>query len=189
MDKYEFRKLMSNHTYIFAGSPLHLYMHKMAERARKITMKMNNKSHSANKVRKLFFKLTQEKTDNTFTLFPPFTTDYGQNIKIGKGVFINAGCTFQDQGGIFIGNNVLIGPQVVIATLNHDFNPNSRKSMNPLPVVIENNVWIDANVTICPGVTIGENSIIGAGAVVTKDISKNSVAVGVPAKIIKSIDI
>lgn len=188
MDKFEFKKLMANQTYITAGTNIHLYMHSKAERARKITMKINNKYHSANKVRKLFFKLTGQKLDDTFTLFPPFTTDYGQNITIGKNVFINSGCSFQDQGGIIIGDNVLIGPQVVIATLNHDFTPNFRKNMNPSPVMIENNVWIGANVTICPGVTIGENSIIGAGAVVTQNIPKNCIAVGVPAKVIKCIN-
>lgn len=188
MDATKFRELMAEKSYITASSETHLYMHKMAERARKFTMKLNSKYRKPNKVRKLFSMLTGFDIDNSLTLFPPFYTDYGQNIHIGKNVFINAGCTFQDQGGIFIGDNVLVGPQVVIATLNHDFDPQKRKSMNPSSVVIENNVWIGGNVTICPNVTIGKNSIIGAGSVVTRDIPKNSVAVGVPAKVIKSID-
>lgn len=187
MDSRQFKNLMANKTYITANSDMHIYMHKMSERARKITMQLNSRYHNPKKARKLFSKLIGYKVNDAFTIFPPFTTDYGQNINIGKSVFINSCCTFQDQGGIFIGDNVLIGPQVVIATLNHDFNPTSRKSMNPAPVVIKDNVWIGGNVTICPNVTIGKNSIVGAGSVVTKDIPDNVIAVGVPAKVIKSI--
>lgn len=187
METEEFKRLMENKTYIVAGTEMHQHMHLMADRARQITMQINNEYFSAEKIRELFSELIGKKVDDNFVLFPPFNTDYGQNISVGKDVFINSNCHFQDQGGIFIGDNVLIGPKVVIATLNHDFAPNHRKSMNPAPVKIGNNVWISGNVTILPNVTIGENSIIGAGSVVTKDIPSNVVAVGVPAKVIKSI--
>jgi len=126
--------------------------------------------------------------DEGFGLFPPFHTDCGINIKVGKNVIINSGCSFQDQGGIIIGNGVLIGHQVVLATLNHALDPNNRGSMHPAPIVIGNNVWIGANATVLPGVTIGDGAVIAAGAVVNRDVPANVVVGGVPAKIIKRIE-
>ena len=120
-------------------------------------------------------------------MFPPFYADYGQNITVGKNVFINSGCCFQDQGGIIIGDNVLIGQQVVIATLNHDLMPEKRANMLPAPVTIGDGVWIGAHATILSGVTIGSGAVVAAGAVVTKDVPENTVVGGVPAKIIKTI--
>ena len=110
------------------------------------------------------------------------------NSRVGKNVFINSGCHFQDQGGITIGNGVLIGHNVVLATLNHDFSPKKRSTLHPAPVVIGENVWIGSNATVVPGVTIGNGSIIAAGAVVTKNVPENVVVGGVPAKIIKALD-
>lgn len=107
---------------------------------------------------------------------------------MGKNVFINSGCRFQDQGGITIGDGALIGHNVVLATLNHDFSPKKRSTMHPAPIVIGKNVWIGANATVVPGVTIGDGAIIAAGAVVTKDVPKNAVAAGVPAKVIKYLE-
>ena len=103
-------------------------------------------------------------------------------------MFINSGCCFQDQGGIEIGNNVLIGQQVVIATLNHELTPSKRANLLPAPVKIGNNVWIGAHATILAGVTIGDNSVVAAGAVVNKDVPANVVVAGVPAKVIKNIE-
>ena len=121
-------------------------------------------------------------------MFPPFYTDCGKNLKIGRNVFINSCCQFQDQGGIVIGDGSLIGPKTVIATLNHHMDPKKRAKLMPKPVVIGKNVWIGANVTILPGVTIGEGAIIAAGAVVNKNVEANTIAGGVPAKLIKQIE-
>lgn len=112
-----------------------------------------------------------------------------KNITIGKGVFINAACHFQDQGGITIGDDTLIGHNVVLATLNHGTSPTDRGTLYPAPIGIGKNVWIGSNCTILPGVTIGDNAIIGAGSVVTKDVERNTVVAGVPAKHIKTITI
>ncbi|MCX4364078.1 MAG: DapH/DapD/GlmU-related protein [Clostridia bacterium] len=187
MNSALFKKEMSKQTYIVAGSKMHEYRHESAERAREITMQMNGSFHTAQELRDLFSKLTGQCVDGGFNIFPPFFTDYGQNLQVGKDVFINSGCCFQDQGGIVIGDGCLIGQQVVIATLNHDQDPISRKSMTPSPVKIGNNVWIGAHATVCPGVTVGDNAIITAGAVVTKDVPSCSIVAGVPAKIIKTI--
>lgn len=169
------------------GSDEHKLMHKVSDNARKITAELNCGYRSAEEIRRLMSLLTGKEADKSLTLFPPFYSDYGKNITIGKNVFINSGCCFQDQGGIEIGDGSLIGQQVVIATLNHGQSPQDRQSMLPAKVVIGRNVWIGAHATVLPGVNIGDNSIIGAGAVVNKDVPANCVAAGVPAKIIKKL--
>ena len=187
MDAKQFKDEMKNQTYIAAGSEMHLHMHEGADNARKIMSQINNSYHTMPELRQLFSELIGQEIDENFGLFPPFYTDYGKNIAVGKGVFINEGCCFQDQGGIEIGDNALIGQQVVIATLNHDLAPDKRANMFPAPVKIGNRVWIGAHVTILAGVTIGDNAVVAAGAVVTKDVPANVVVGGVPAKIIKTI--
>ena len=182
-----FRKVMAETKYIPAGSELHLAFHAFSQEALKITAKLNGQYHTPDEVRQMMAELTASEIDESFGMFPPFYTDCGKNIKIGKRVFINAGCQFQDQGGIEIGDDVLIGPQTIIATLNHDPDPEKRGGMFAKSVKIGNKVWLGARVTICPGVTIGEGAIVGAGAVVAKDVPPRTVVAGVPAKVIKMI--
>ena len=158
-----------------------------SQEAQKITCELNYKYHNLEEIRELFSKLIGEEVSEDFRVFPPFTTDFGKNIHLGKNVFINSGCRFQDQGGIYIGDNVLIGHNVVLATLNHDENPKKRGNLIPSPIRIGNDVWIGSNVTITPGVTVGDNAIVGAGAVVTRDVEKNTIVAGVPAKYIRDI--
>ena len=119
---------------------------------------------------------------------PPFYFCYGKHISIGEGSYINVNCNFIDDGEIMIGKKVMFGPAVTIATVGHPIMPEMREYMYTAPVHIKDNVWIGANVTICPGVTIGENSVIGADRVVIKDIPANCMAVGNPCKIVREID-
>lgn len=119
---------------------------------------------------------------------PPFYFCYGTNIEIGEGTYINFNCNFVDDTKIIVGKNCLFGPAVTIATVGHPINPNYRAYMYADPVKIGDNCWIGAGSIICPGVTIGENSVIGAGSVVTKDIPANSVAVGNPCKVLRTIN-
>jgi acetyltransferase-like isoleucine patch superfamily enzyme len=156
--------------------------------AQKITMEINTRYHEPEELAALFSKLIGRPVGEGFGLFPPFYTDFGKNITVGKNVFINAGCKFQDQGGITIGDGALIGHNVVLATLNHDMDPSRRQQLHPAPIRIGNNVWIGAGAVVTQGVTIGDNAVIAAGAVVTKDVAANAVAGGVPAKFIKWID-
>lgn len=189
MNTTEFKEAMEKRTYIAANSEMHLHMHEAAQRALKITAEMNNSYKTPEHLRKLFSELIGQELDEGFGMFPPINADYGLNIEIGKNVFINSGCCFQDQGGIEIGDNVLIGQQVVIVTLNHDMNPTKRQNMLPSPVKIGNDVWIGAKAMILPGITIGNGAVIAAGAVVTKDVPENTVVAGVPAKTIKQIEV
>jgi acetyltransferase-like isoleucine patch superfamily enzyme len=174
---------------VIAKSETHLYMTYLSNEAMKITAELNNSYHTPEEIGALMEKLTDRPFPEGAYMFPPFYTDCGKNIKLGKNVFINAGCQFQDQGGIMIGDDTLVGPKTVIATLNHHQNPDKRANLIPKPVKIGNKVWIGANVTILPGVTIGDGAIIAAGAVVNKDVEKNTIVGGVPAKKIKEVDL
>lgn len=169
------------------GQTLPQYLRNAALRAQKLTCHINNSYHEPEELVRLFEELVNQPVGEGFCLFPPFYTDYGQNISIGKNVFINACCNFQDHGGITIGDGTLIGHKVVLATLNHDERPDHRQNLIPAPIVIGKNVWIGANVTVTPGVTIGDGAIIAAGAVVTKDVAANMIVGGVPAREIRPV--
>ena len=173
---------------VVAGSELHLYMQKLSQEALKITVELNGGYHDGEEVREIFSRLIGRPVDESFGLFPPFYTDCGKNLRIGKHVFINSGCRFQDQGGITLGDGALIGHNVVMATLNHSEQPEERANLHPAPIHIGRNVWIGASATILPGVTIGDGAIVGAGAVVTRDVTENMIVAGVPAKILRSIN-
>ncbi|OAX48512.1 MULTISPECIES: sugar O-acetyltransferase [Paenibacillus] len=173
---------------ISLNDPEYYKIHDLIVEAQKITMQLNNSYHEAKEVRGLFSKLTGVEVDESFGLLPPFYTDFGKNIRVGRNVFINHACTFMDRGGITLEDNVLIGPKVNLITINHPLEPAERRSTISTPIVIKKNAWLGAGTMIMPGVTIGENSIVAAGAVVTKDVPPNTIAAGVPAKIIKNLE-
>ncbi|MDE6006212.1 MAG: sugar O-acetyltransferase [Muribaculaceae bacterium] len=187
MTTEEFLLAMASGNIIPADSPLHEKMHQLSQEAIRITMKINNAYHNHDEIIALMSELTGKKIHESFALFPPFYTDCGKNIRFGKRVFVNAGCKFQDQGGIFIGDDVLIGHNCVIATLNHVMDPDRRADMTAAPVHIGNKVWIGANVTILQGVTIGDGAIVAAGAVVNKDVPERTIVGGIPARCLKKI--
>ena len=188
MNLSEFLDHLNRGETVTGRSEAHLFMHEVSQEALRITAELNNTYHTPEELRTLMERLTGKPIDESFGMFPPFYTDCGKNITMGKNVFINAGCKFQDQGGITIGDGALIGHNVVLATLNHGMAPEKRGDLHPAPIVIGKNVWIGANATILPGVTIGDGAIIAAGAVVTKDVAANIIVGGVPAKFIKKID-
>lgn len=188
MDLDAFLEHLSSGKPVQGGSEAHLFMHGVSQEALKITAEINGSYHTPEELRALFSKLIGQPVDDTFGLFPPFYTDCGKNIHLGKHVFINMGCKFQDQGGIFVGDGTLIGHNVVLATLNHARAPQDRASMVPAPIHIGQNVWIGANATVLPGVTIGDGAIVAAGAVVTKDVPANTIVGGVPARVLRTID-
>lgn len=164
------------------------FMRQQTVEAQRITCKYNTGFHEPEERRAMLNRLFGYELDETVIVNPPFSTDFGKNLHIAPRVFINAGCQFQDQGGIWIGEGCLIGPQVVFATLNHGFAPDDRQSLYHKPIHLGHNVWIGAHVTILQGVTIGDNAVVAAGAVVTKDVEANTIVGGVPAKFIKRIE-
>ena len=166
-----------------------LSMRKHIQENRRLLYEINNVWHEDEReIAELFSKITAKPVGEGLRIETPFYTDFGKNITVGDHVFINSGCKFQDQGGIYIGDETFIGHNVVLATLDHDIDPEKRYMLYPAPIHIGNRVWIGSNVVVTKGVTIGDNSVIAAGAVVTKDVPANVVAGGVPAKVIKKID-
>lgn len=116
---------------------------------------------------------------DSLNILPPFFCDYGLNATFGEKVFINQGCFFLDLGGITIGDRVLIGPRVTLSTAGHPVEPAERFDfLTHAPIVISDDVWIGAAATICPGVTIGRGSVVGAGAVVATDVPPGCVVTG-----------
>lgn len=173
---------------IIANSKEHQLMHESLQDALKITHKINSEFHTAEEIQELFGELTGKPVNRTLGLIPPFNTDFGKNIHVGANVFINSGCKMQDQGGIYIGDDVLIGHNACLLTLNHAKEPENRADMYPASIHIGDKAWLGSNVTVLPGVTIGEGSIVAAGAVVTKDVAPNTIVGGIPAKFIKNVD-
>lgn len=164
-------------------------MHRLRDESfavKKLLIEMNNSSDSDD-ITKLLSEILNQKVQNV-AVFTPLYINYGKNINIGKNVFINFDCTFLALGGITIEDDVLIGPKVSLITENHPLNPKLRKGLIGKPIHIKKNAWIGANTTILPGVAIGENAVIAAGAVVSKDVPDNVVVGGIPAKIIKKIE-
>jgi len=159
------------------------------KRAMAITARLNRLGYEdAAEVRALFSELTGQAVDESIVLIPPFFTESGVNIRVGRNVFINQNCTLYDLGGIEIGDDVLIGPNVSIITSGHPLAPSERRSgVTTSPVKLARNVWIAAGATIIGGVTVGENSAVAAGAVVTRDVAPDSLVGGNPARLIRSI--
>ena len=172
---------------VVAGSEADQYMTKLSNEAMKIMALLNNSYHTPEKIRELFSALIGREVDEGFGMFPPFYTDCGRNIHVGRNVFINSCCHFQDQGGIYIDDGALIGHNVVLATLNHGQLPENRHDLLPSPIYIGKNVWIGASAVVLPGVRIGDGAIVAAGAVVTKDVPPNTVVGGVPARQLKYV--
>jgi acetyltransferase-like isoleucine patch superfamily enzyme len=147
-----------------------------------------NASTTMDEMREKLGEIIGIEIDKSTTVFVPFHTNFGKHIKLGKNVFINHACSFLDLGGITIEDDVLIGPRVNLTTENHPVDPTKRKFLDLKSILIKRNAWIGAGVTILPGVTIGENSIVAAGAIVSKDVPDNCIVGGVPAKVIKAIE-
>lgn len=162
-------------------------MHAGAQEALMLTAELNNAYHTLDEIREIFSRICGKPVSESFRIFPPFYTDFGRNITVGDDVFFNGGCRLQDQGGITIGDRVLVGHNVVMATLDHDLAPSKRGILHPAPIVIGNDVWIGASATITRGVTIGDGAIVAAGAVVTRDVPPRTIVGGVPAKVIREI--
>ncbi len=146
-----------------------------------------NTSADIDQVRQRLSEITGKDIDGSTTIFPPFHTNFGRFITLGKNVFINHACSFLDMGGITIEDDVMIGPRVNLTSETHPLDPANRGTVIPKPIVIRRNAWIGAAATILPGVTIGENAIVAAGAVVSRDVPANAIVAGIPAKVVKTV--
>jgi acetyltransferase-like isoleucine patch superfamily enzyme len=154
--------------------------------AQKLIAEINAGYRTPQEIRDLFSRLTGVAVDPTFSMLPPFYTDFGKNIRVGKDVFINHCCEFMDRGGITLEDNVLIGPKVNLITINHPVEPGQRRATFCAPILINRNAWIGVGASVMPGITIGENAIVAANAVVTNDVPANTIVGGIPAKVIRT---
>ena len=186
MELQDFLAHVDGGNLIVGGSEHHRFMHDAAQEAFRLTAELNSTYRTPEQVRDIISQLTGREVDDSVTVFPPFHSEFGKNLQLGKDVFINLGCRFQDTGGITIGDGTLIGHGSTLTTLNHAIDPARRADMRPAPVVLGRHVWLGAGVTVVPGVTIGDGAVIGAGSVVTKDVPADTIVAGVPARVLRS---
>lgn len=177
---------LSNGETISSNDPDAYKMREASFATKKLLVQMNNATASET-IRSFLSQITGTEIDESVTVFTPLHINYGKHTKIGKNVFINFDCVFLDLGGITIEDNVLIAPKVSLLTEGHPTSIEDRHSLIPKPIHIKKNAWIGANATILQGVTIGENAIVAAGSVVSKDVPDNTIVGEIPAKIIKTI--
>ena len=157
------------------------------QRTMRLSAEMNTGYHTEAEVRDYLRQITGSEIDETLRIFTPFHINYGKKTTFGRDCFVNFGCTFLALGGITIEDDVFIGPHCVLATEYHPENPETRHSLLTKPIVVKRNAWLGANVTVLAGITIGENAIVAAGSVVTKDVPDNMVVAGSPARVIREI--
>ncbi len=176
-----------------AGEPVSLddpdygVINAIIEQAHRISAEINDGCQPPARVRELFARLTGTPVNETLRIYTPFYSGFGRNLRVGENVFINSCCLFMDRGGITIGDGAFIGPNVQLITTGHVPDPAGRRATVSRPIVLGNNVWIGAGAIVLPGVTVGDNSVIGAGAVVTRDVPANAVAVGNPARVVRTL--
>ena len=183
-EKDIFERLLNGETILLDDSQIGR-LREEAFAVKALLNQMNNSSNSE-EVTQILSRILDKEVQNV-AVFTPLYINYGKHIRIGKNVFINFDCTFLALGGITIEDDVLIGPKVSLITENHPLNPEQRKGLAAKPILIKKNAWIGANATILPGVTIGENAVVAAGAVVSKDVPDHTVVGGIPAKFIKNV--
>jgi acetyltransferase-like isoleucine patch superfamily enzyme len=159
----------------------------VVSRTIRLCAELNASATDVDQVRNHLSDIIGTEVDASTTIFPPFYTNFGRFIRLGKNVFINHACSFLDMGGITIEDDVMIGPRVNLTSENHALDPNDRTTVLLQPIVIKRNAWIGAAATILPGVTIGENSVVAAGALVSRDVPANTIVAGIPAKVVKAL--
>ncbi|MFC5631193.1 MULTISPECIES: DapH/DapD/GlmU-related protein [Streptococcus] len=153
-----------------------------------LVQELNTQIQTIESTRNLIEALTKEVLDETVIINVPFQTDFGRHIQFGKNIYVNKDVFLVDLGGIFIEDDVLIGPRAKLISVNHPLTSRDRHKLELKSVRIKKNAWIGADATILPGVTVGENAVVAAGAIVSKDVPANTVVAGVPAKVIKIIE-
>ena len=185
MSETIFKRMQSGEVVPFSD-PQYAQVSESGIRTLELLVKYNATS-DPDQLRKLWGELSGEALDSTSYIQIPLMVNHAEFVKVGKNVYINHACSMLALGTITIEDDVLIGPKCNLITEGHPVDPNNRKALEVKPVVIKKNAWLGAGVTILPGITVGENSIVAAGAVVNKDVPANSVVAGVPAKVIKEI--
>lgn len=173
---------------ILAGDPLFDAIHEIKAQNEALIQELNNGPKAKEEIRSLMTQMTGQVLDQSVSLSLPFQSDFGRHIRLGKDIFINKEAFFVDLGGIKIEDKVLIGPRVTLITVNHILDPVKRRGLEVKPILIKENAWLGAGVTVLPGVTIGENAVVAANSTLTKDVPANTIVAGTPPRVIREID-
>ncbi|VUX02890.1 Putative acetyltransferase [Streptococcus constellatus] len=173
---------------ILPGDALLEEIHRIKHQNEVLISELNTGFKTEKKVRGLIAQITGQPIDPSVSISLPFQTDFGHHIHFGKDIFINKEAFFVDLGGITIEDKVMIGPRVMLVTVNHMLEPKKRRGMEFKPILIKKNAWLGAGVTVLPGVTIGENAVIAANSTVTKNVPANTIVAGTPARVIREIE-
>ncbi len=187
MNSKELAKYMEKNGKLLPDTPEMEAMQKKAQKVRLLCQELNAGVYDDVEIREKLSNILEYKVPDSLCVVLPVNVDCGMNLQFGENVFVNSGCQFQDQGGIYIGDNTLIGHQVVFATLNHGEAVKDRGVLEGKPIRVGANVWIGAHATILGGVTIGEGAIVAAGSVVTRDVLEHSIVAGTPAKMVRMV--
>jgi acetyltransferase-like isoleucine patch superfamily enzyme len=181
--------LKTSEILIVAGTPESRALQAKIRTAIDRCERLNRLSYDeADEVRAAWSELTGQPVDETFRLIPPVRSDHGVNIRVGRKVFINHGCTLNDIGGIDFGDEVMLGPNVSLLSSGHPVDPVERtRRITAAPIVVGRNVWIAASAIVLQGVTVGPDSVIAAGAVVTTDVPAATLVAGVPARVVRDL--
>src|SRR3954463_751593 len=174
---------------VHGGTPESRNLYGRIQRAIALTERLNRIPFAeAGAIREAWTELTGAPVDDTFSLTPPVYSEHGLSIRVGRNVFINQGCTLNDIGGIEIGDDVILGPRVSLITSGHPVDPHQRRrQIVAAPITIRRNVWLGAGAIVLQGVTVGEDSVVAAGAVVTRDVPPATLVAGVPARVLRPI--
>ena len=171
-----------------AGTPQSRDIWLGVQRAIAVTERLNRIPFAdGDALQRTWNELTGAPADPTFRLIPPVYCDHGRNITIGRNVFINQGCSLLDIGGIAIEDDVMIGPNVSLVTAGHPLDPARRRQIVAAPIRIRRNAWLGAGASVLGGVTVGEDSVVAAGAVVVRDVPEGTLVGGVPARVLRSV--
>ena len=186
MDRNIFERMQAGEVVPFSD-PQYSLVGESGIRTLELLLKYNSTS-DPDELRRIWGEISGTVMDPTSYIQVPLMVNHGEFVTLGKNIYINHACSMLTLGRITIEDDVLIGPKVNLITEGHPIDRDNRKALEVKPVVIKRNAWLGAGVTILPGVTVGENSIVAAGAVVNRDVPANTVVGGIPAKIIKTID-
>ncbi|WP_261809347.1 DapH/DapD/GlmU-related protein [Levilactobacillus humaensis] len=181
-----FQRALSGKPLDFTGADFQL-VNQTAQKTQELLKKYNHIDQTNAERRATLSRVVGYRIPDSTEVNAPVHSDFGPHLFFGENVYVNQGVVFVDLGGIYLADGALIGPGAMLITVNHVEDPAHRRDVYAKSIHIEKNAWVGAKALILPGVTVGENAIVGAGSIVTKDVPANMVVVGSPARILRRV--